>query len=855
MQWIRPLDDLTVADQAAVGSKAANLGAMAQAGFNVPAGFVITVDAFVDHFGQNTDPLVKPRVPRISAELMAEVVQALMEMLGDQEFLAVRSSSTEEDAQDASFAGMHSTYYFVTPHRLDEAIVDCWMSMWSPAAVQYKRTQWQDLVPGQPARMAVIIQRMLPADSAGVLFTRHPTQLNDIHSHIEACWGLGAALVDGRVSPDRAVLDEQGRLTSYSTGHKQHQVKISQSNHSGSRLQELAPKKQHARVLTPEQCTELADLGHQLEHLFEAPQDIEWAYVDQTLYLLQSRPITTRIEYPQVTEPLVLFKPLIENFTEPLTPMSQDLYAQVMPKVGAFYLGRLYVNFKPLHWLNPFNMHESETAEALLFRPPAQDYPLKPLKALRLATLLAGSFVADGINWLRTSWLAPDDLLFFDKRAKRIAEQPNIGALTALRSLIWGRTPFEPMAGQMLYCNVSAGRYFLLIGLLNKLVRRWAPDFDQHLLSRIYHRRDDMASLRMVDAFADLADLLKTTLADMPPPGATQNQAHPLLQLQAALEGRTHALPSNLAFTHAFEAFLQEYGHRGPREMEMASPRWRDAPAQLLRQLASHGGQLSDRDPYGSHLAARDQLHQQLSPWRQRCVDYLGGKIARYIKLREDTRQHHIRAFAVTRQKLLELEQALLEKRRLRIAGDIFFLNFAEATALQSGTLTAEAAQLTIRQRRRQWLALARERAPDTINIHSSDRAADPAEDNLTSGDTALSGYPASPGRVTGRVRVALTLASAQELETGEVLVAPYTDPAWTPLFSKAAAIVVDTGSFLSHAGTVARELQIPCLVDVRHCTDRLKSGDLIEVDADAGHIQVLTGESAGTGHSEAAHA
>ena len=140
MNWIKPLSELTLNDIELVGSKAAHLGAMLRAGFNVPRGFVITVDAFTEHFGLVTDPLVKPVTPRLSAELMTAVVSALTEHLGQEAEVAVRSSSTEEDLSFASFAGQHSTYYFVPPTQIDQAIVDCWMSLWSNAALRPSST-------------------------------------------------------------------------------------------------------------------------------------------------------------------------------------------------------------------------------------------------------------------------------------------------------------------------------------------------------------------------------------------------------------------------------------------------------------------------------------------------------------------------------------------------------------------------------------------------------------------------------------------------------------------------------------------------------------------------------------------
>ena len=368
MTWIRPLSDLTLADVPQVGGKAAHLGAMLRAGFPVPDGFVIEVNAFIDHFGIQTDPLVKPAIPRLTPELMAEVAAALLEHLGHEAYFAVRSSSTEEDSNQASFAGQHSTFYFVTPNRIDQAITDCWMSLWSGAALAYRRAGWVDVATAEPPRMAVIVQKMIPAERSGVAFSRDPLSPQNTDCVIEASWGLGAAIVDGRVTPDHIRVLEDGTLSSYAISEKLAQVYADDSNPSGQRLQEVPASLQNEAVLSQAEAEKIANICHQLETLFEYPQDIEWAFDKDELFLLQARPITTYMGQPDFDDPMVIFKPVVENFTEPLTPMSADLFATVLPKVGAMYHGRFYLFLNSLQILNPYEMSQAELADAALLR-------------------------------------------------------------------------------------------------------------------------------------------------------------------------------------------------------------------------------------------------------------------------------------------------------------------------------------------------------------------------------------------------------------------------------------------------------------------------------------------------------
>ena len=828
MHWIHSLADITLADLDKVGSKAAHLGAMMRAGFPVPPGFVIDIDAFISHFGEVTDPLVRPNVPMLKTELMADVVQALVDHLGEETELAVRSSSTEEDGSRASFAGQHSTYYFVTPSRIDQAIIDCWMSLWSDPALNYRRSGWTDIATGEPVRMAVIVQQMLPATRSGVTFSRDPIDASSRDVVIEATWGLGAALVDGRVTPDHIRVAENGRLASYEISDKQYQVTSKVKGiQSVDRLQEMSAGQRHAQVLQHSEAEHIANLAQQLETLFDEPQDIEWAYAKDDLYLLQSRPITTRQAQLQTDRPMVIFKPLVENFTEPLTPISEDLFASTVPNMGAFYQGRLYIDIAPLRAMNVFALSETETVDALLLK----SMPDKPRvswpKALGALGLLAVAYAADGANWKRAANLSEQGMTHFKTLVRKIMANPAYDARKTLRRLMWGNGLFDPIAHRMMYVNISAGRYFILIGLLRALVERFAPEYPTEHLSRTYHGHTGLKSMSLISALEHLSDQLRSAL------DADDGDAELIAQV---LDGQATALPPHHPFTEAFQTFLGEYGHRGPREMELAAPNWRETPNALLQML--HTGSIvhSAALAHGNHLAAMDELHSHLKPWQRHIVDKLIARISRFIALRENSRHFHVMGFDAVRQKVLQLQDRLLEHGLLKTPGDVFFLRYAEATDLQKGNLDATEAHEIVRRRRREWQRQCRAPVQNTINIDKKE--AD--QDNLLD-DGKLHGQCACPGRVEGTARLIYNLSQARALQPGEILIAPYTDPAWTPLFSRAGGVVVDTGSFLSHAGTVARELRVPCIVDAAGCMQNLQDGQMVRLDAASGTVEIVS--------------
>lgn len=816
--WIRPLKDLTLTDVDLVGGKAAHLGALLRAGFDVPGGFVITVEAFVEHLGHTTDPLVRPSPPRLSAEFMAEVVQALMEYLPNETSVAVRSSSTAEDGQVASFAGQHSTYYYIPPARLDQAIIDCWMSLWSREAIAYRRAGGGPVTSGEPLRMAVVVQQMLDAERSGVVFSRNPNG-TDTHAIVEATWGLGAALVDGRVQPDQITVSEEAGLKSYSVGDKRHQVMASVSNPEGNRLVSVSRNRQQQAVLSDHEAEQLAELAWRLETLFDAPQDIEWCYVGEQLYLLQSRPITSLSGRYSGTAQLVRFQPIAENFTEPLTPLSEDLFAHLLPGGAHFVHGRLYFDIQMLKPFMPWQLTDAELAELMLLQAPQTQRTWSWPGALRLLGMLSLAFLVDGANWLRAARLTDADLQRYREHVERLSRKSEWSLPKLARRVIWAKHAFTPAYHQVFILNISSGRYFIFIGLLEALVKRFAPDYPISELPRTYHGREDIQAMAMLEEMQTLAELL-------------QDERELRQTLQQFLNQRPEgaiatanppALPPGTPFSVAFDQFLQKFGHRGAKEVELAAPRWREQPAQLLAMLLNPAA-ARQRQSHGDYLAARDQLHRHLKPWQRWLVDGLSRRISHFIALRENTRHLHILGFTALRERILKDAQDLVVRGLLKLPEDAFFLTMEELSSLVAEALTPATARARVRSRRRLWQQAAQHPAPATFNIEQTQRA---------------SPLCASPGEARGRARFINHPGQGHRLAADEILIAPYTDPSWTPLFCRAAGVIVATGSFLSHAGTVARELHLPCLVNAGTVIDEIKDGQLIVMNATTGEVTI----------------
>jgi rifampicin phosphotransferase len=856
--WVVNLNQPEAADAELVGGKAAGLHRLAAAGLPVPEGCVVTTAAFRAHFPAAT-PDSPPPTTGLNPELARALQRAVVDVFGNEDvYLAVRSSAVAEDGASASFAGAHATYYYIRPGALSEAIQDCWASLWARHALAYRR---QRHIPAGQFAMAVIVQRMVQADRSGVCFTADPTGAHPENAWVEAIWGLGAALVDGRVTPDRLLLDRSGQILRQHIGRKRHQVEASPGYPQGDRLEAVPSYRQTQPVLSQAEAEEVLAKSLAAERLFGTPQDVEWAFAGNQFFLLQSRPITTTGEPSGRSLPTptrngaarardrgnwVLFKPLAENFTDPLTPMTVDLMRRMLPGGCRFFDGRLYLDLDRASLLCPFRWTTAQITDALLLRGDLPRLTWNWRKVPVATAALAGAYLLDGISWHRTSALPPEALSSFERVCNKVRNAPRYDARKGLQRLVLGRHPFEPIGRLAYYVNVSSGRYFLLLAILRQLVERYAPGFDRNQLSWLCSGDGATWSRRMVEGVRALA-----CEARRDPELVRQLCEGDGSRVKQALS----RLPDDHPFALAIAEFLQHFGHRCAREMELATPRWREDPVAVLRMVRNYlkAPEQVPEDPQAQRAAAVEALREALPRrWQQRLALYLADRIRYYVCLRENTRHYHAMAMDATRAKLLDLEQQLLAEGRLRVPGDVFYLTWEEAAGLARGDQGWDDVSVLIRRRRRSRSQAARVGAPEilTMDKRGGVRAGAAVRARMapvhTASDstgrsivTILSGHCASPGVAEGRVRLILDPATA-DFQPGDVLVAPFTDPAWTPLFPLASAVVVELGSFLSHAGTVAREYRIPCLVDVEHCTRLLRDGQLVRVLASEGRLEVL---------------
>jgi pyruvate,water dikinase len=787
--------DLRDADEIRlVGGKAANLGRLLRLGFPVPPGFAVTTAAYRAVLAANDlagadAALLHARLPgaTIPAEVGGPLLAAYRRLCAPA--VAVRSSGTAEDLAAASFAGQHDTFLNVTsPEALLDAVRACWASLWSPRAVDYRRRRgWDD----RDLALAVVVQAMVPAEWAGVLFTADPVTGRRDRLVIEAVPGLGEALVSGEASGHRAVVDKRSlRL-------------VSGDGTLPGRLPD-----------------ELARLGVRIEDALGQPQDIEWAVAVGRVAILQARPLTALpAEHGEAAPPATRRYTRFQREGAlhaldhmPLPPYPFDVALYYRPLLARALGALRSLGLVP----SPLGEVLVEVAEGVVQLVPPTIRPT--VRALALPAKLVAALRADAGAWLdecRATLVARADHL----DAEDLAGLPDEALLDRVEEL------------QRLQLGLFMGRFGHLVPGL--LLGQALP-----ALLRLAVGKRDAARLH-----GDLvAGVPCTTTAANRALGQLARRIRDAAAVRAAFLGAEPGqIPAQLdavaggdAVRAEVDAFLRRYGSRELAMAGAAFPAWRDDPAivyGLLKALV--GGEraaspLDDDDPDRAARARREVEAAlrggRLGPRRLLRRPILGAIDAtrRSIAFREDSHFLLLLPFTVIRRLALELGRRLMARGALAAAGDVFFLEVAELR--QPGE--AERVRETVRVRQAARLP-----------VEGSYTAVPAALLEQATVGGALVGVPASPGRAVGAVRVILQERDFWRLRPGEVLVAPYTNPAWTPLFAMAGAVVVDAGGAASHAAIVAREYGIPAVMGTRNGTRSLHEGQRVLVDGSTGRV------------------
>jgi len=834
-----------------VGGKGQSLAKLARAGLPVPDGFHLTTLAykrFVEANGllpkilqalENLDAADPARLEQavlrirqefsaaripdeITAETSAAYAAFALRRGGQAEIaVAVRSSATAEDLPEASFAGQQETYLNIRGvQAVLEAIKQCWASLWTARAIAYRSRQ--GIAPNAVA-LAVVIQELVSADAAGVMFTANPLDGKRGECVITAAWGLGESIVGGLVTPDTLTVDKAtGKLLTSKISEKR---LMTVRSAAGTQEQAVPRALQKKAVLTRQQAARLASLGVKIEQLYEMPVDIEWVLAGGKFSVVQARPITSLPEAPRQwlranPKSLCARSSFAEFLPDPLSPLFATLAVPIALQKSR-QLMKDVMDFKNLE------EYTFEVIHGYLYLGFVMSWDIV-WKAIKASALNAKAMLQNQMQ--RWADVRARSRAAAEPWRRDLTEVNAAGLLAGARGMFTATAEYYTVAqsGPIPVAQVSEIIFGTFYRMLVK--RRADPPAVAFLLG------SDSLPLRAEKSLYDLASWV-TAEACLGQYFASTPTALICTDLRAPQPPEPLAGP----FAQRYTAHLAEFGH-AIYDLDFAKATPADDPtpiveaikARLDNRLANpherQAAQVAQRD-----LATQAVLHR-LDPLRRKWF-------ARLLKWARESGPERENCIADLGLGYPELRRVLVELGvRFATAGaidrpeDVFWLEEPEVSVLAaaldaSAPLTAHQRQVAARKAR--WQRQREASPPVTLPEKSFLRSLLVHE----SAGNQLKGYPASAGQVTAPACVLRGPEDFGRMRPGDVIVAVTTTPAWTPLFGIASAVVTDIGGPLSHSSIVAREYGIPAVMATGSATRRIQHGQIITVDGSAGIV------------------
>jgi phosphohistidine swiveling domain-containing protein len=859
--YILPLSD-SQASLETVGGKGMSLAKLARSGLPVPDGFHITTQAYrqfvssnnlqaaildalhdVDNAHPATLDTASRKIGRLFAEagipgeLASAIVAAYGAFPGMNPPVAVRSSATAEDLPEASFAGQQDTYLNICgADQVLAAVQKCWASLWTARAIDYRA---RHNIPPESVALAVVVQMLADAEAAGILFTANPLNGNRDEMLVNAAWGLGEAVVGGMVTPDSITIKKcDGSMVSRQTGEK---LVMTVRTETGTAQQPVPEVLRNVPVLNDEQAMALGRYGIEIETLYGAPMDIEWALADGKFAILQARPITA---LPELEPPVTIeWKPpnpkgqymrgsVVDLMPDPVSPLFETLAIPALSHVGV--------------------------KEVL--RPLTRSEPLLPDDYI--TTINEYAYMSFGYN-LRQWWWVVTRMLLSMPRIMRMA-------MPLWRDVIrpryvqtieqWQDRPVETMPLAELWTGIQENNNAAMMHMASLLVATTGASAGaEGLFTQVYQkmikRDEDPAATVFLMGYDITPILAEKSLYDL----AMWCRQH--VDLAAyLLETPTERLSAQLETGSApvadwpdFCARLQEnqktYGHI-IYDLDFAKPLPLDDPSPKLGTIKMY---LRDQgtDPHERQRAAEEKRLQsaeiilkRLKGLRRWAFRKTLGMAQTMAQVRENALSDIGLGYPILRKMLRELGHRFTQAGWIEQDEDIYWLKLDEVQAAiasleRRGPATSLAGQVARRKETHQTLK--RLTPPPTLppkkkflGFNLADFT--PAPESSQARGT-LKGVPASPGQATAPACVLHGVEDFEQMRPGYVLVASTTTPAWTPLFAMASAIVTDIGGPLSHGSIVAREYGIPAVMGTGVATRRIHDEQKITVDGTAGIV------------------
>ncbi|UOK56604.1 phosphoenolpyruvate synthase [Bacillus sp. OVS6] len=856
--------------QMVVGGKGMNLGECSRIeGILVPEGFCVTTEAYKRVIGKNEelhqllDQLAvqkvdaRERISEISGKIreliegieiekgIEEDIDRCLLTFGFEHAYAVRSSATAEDLPFASFAGQQDTYLNIKgKDAILQHISKCWASLFTDRAVIYRIQNGFD---HRKVYLSVVIQRMIFPQASGILFTADPVTSNRKVLSIDASFGLGEALVSGIVSADNYKVRE-GRIVEKTISGKK--LAIYARKEGGTEKKEIELRQQNLSTLSDEQVLELEQIGRKLEAYFGCPQDIEWCLVDNKIYIVQSRPITTLYPIPEANDQenhVYVSVGHQQMMTDPIKPLGLSFYLLTTPAPMRKAGGRLFVDIthnlaSPVSrkmLLDAMGQHDLLMKDALMTIVEREDFiksspddekvpsPSKSNKGISSSGFQAQiendpTIVSDLIKSSQTS---------IEELKQNIQTKSGSDLFDFILEdiQILKKILFDPQSSAVFMAAMDASSW------INENMNEWLGE--KNAADTLSQSVPNNITSEMGLALLDVADVIR------PYPEVINYLQHvkddnfldELVKFDGGQETRD-----------TIYAYLNKYGMRCSGEIDISKTRWSENPTTLVPMILSN---IKNFEPNASNRKF-EQGRQEALKKEQELLDRLkqlpDGEqkaketkrmidlIRNFIGYREYPKYGMVNRYFVYKQALMKEAEQLVQAKVIREKEDIYYLTFEE---LREVVGTNNLNYQIISKRTEEYKLYEKLTPPRVITSDGEIIVGEYKREHLPS--NAIAALPVSSGVIEGRARVILNMENA-DLEDGDILVTSFTDPSWTPLFVSIKGLVTEVGGLMTHGAVIAREYGLPAVVGVENATKLIRDGQRIRVHGTEGYIEIL---------------
>lgn len=829
MKYIIPFTDALAIHPEISGGKGANLGILTQRGFPVPPGFIITSQAYRNflagthgvldsvrkfHVSDPTVLLAESLALRtqllsfpLPSDLLREITANLTNFPAETSF-SVRSSSTMEDLAGAAFAGQHDTFLnCVGVDNIVEKVKACFVSLWVDRAIAYRQQQGFDQL---SATMAVVVQKMVFSETAGVGFSVNPVAGNLEEIIIDANYGLGESVVNGEHEVDHYLVDKKTLvLKNSSIAKKSHRIIASGS---GTTVETIPENLRGKPSLSGRNLEDVSRLVADVEKSYGFPQDLEWGISGGKVYLLQSRPITSIA--PRWTR-----DESAERFPNVLTPLTWAIVEEGFHRSLTYSL-RLMA-YPPFNgkWFAMHGHYIYGNHNAVKLYAGKIPFSITSLDQLR-----------DIIPYLREtfSWVQQLPVTWFrdlDRYLITIGELMSEPLEGKTAGQVWEYVKRVNRLGSDYFLpniaiSLTQGVLYKLLGIMLKL--SVGEKEAQHIFDRLMAYAETKTGIINKELF-EIAQIIRST----------PELENALKNMDTREFVRKH-LSKFPVFQARFSKFLSDHGHREV-DFDAYSPTWLELPWVVLDSIklilqspmealpSSKERDLKER-AQKAEFELFSQLPQELHFFYHEVI-----RLARLYTTLDDTEHYQTTRLTLPlRRGLIELGSRLAKCGIVADPLDIFFAMPGDIEKALNDRLDGlkdvisknKAAYLTDKHRSPEWVLgeSPEEKAPSNF----------------------ISGFAGSHGVAEGSVYIVLSTEDFSKFPKGAVLVARTTSPTWTPLFYSAAAVITESGGPLSHGAVTAREMQIPAVMSALECLKRLKNGDRVRVDGTNGKVYIL---------------